>query len=59
MSLTNIPISQLPATTSFSGIELFPVVQGGETMQATIAQIIGLTSENYLNINGQNKKRSK
>lgn len=38
--MTSIAISSLPAATTITGTELVPVVQGGNTVKATAAQII-------------------
>ena len=50
-------ISDLPATTTLTGVELFPVVQGGVTKKTTAAQIVSLATSsgtNYVPYSGAN-----
>lgn len=42
-------ISDLPATTTLTGVELFPVVQGGVTKKTTAAQISSLAASSATN----------
>lgn len=42
-------ISDLPATTTLTGVELFPVVQGGVTKKTTAAQIVSLSAASATN----------
>ena len=37
--MPNLPISQLPAASTLTGAELFPIVQGGITKQTTLSSI--------------------
>jgi hypothetical protein len=36
-----VKISELPAATALVGTEVFPLVQAGETRQATVAELMG------------------
>ncbi len=36
-----VKISELPAASALVGTEVFPLVQGGETRQATVAELMG------------------
>jgi len=40
--MANKKISELPAISTFSGVEPLAVVQGGETRKATINQVVAL-----------------
>ena len=45
--MPNLPISQLPAASTLTGAELFPIVQGGITKQTTLSSITTSLTSNY------------
>lgn len=48
MANEKVKISELPAATAMTSVDIFPIVQGGENKTATTEKIIAMATYNYV-----------